>query len=88
MADPDLLIDDDLDDDPASARDRRLDEFASPVMACRCGAGLRFSDMHRRDRAWPAVPGAAALIEQIVCADCATTIVDDPQAENQQGQGS
>ena len=42
-----------------------------PVLACACGAPLRWTDMRRPRHLRPPEPGQAPRVEPIVCADCA-----------------
>ncbi len=56
--------------DPAAAVRAQLIE-GSPVMACACGAGLRWSQMRRPRRLRPEIPGSAFRVDPICCERCA-----------------
>lgn len=56
--------------DPAAEVRAQLIE-GSPVMACACGAGLRWSQMRRPRPLRPVRPGSAFRIDPICCESCA-----------------
>ncbi|MDN5751518.1 MAG: hypothetical protein L0H64_23970 [Pseudonocardia sp.] len=56
--------------DPAREVRAQLIE-GSPVMACACGAGLRWSQMRRPARLRPDEPSAGFRVDPICCERCA-----------------